>query len=108
MMFFNIEPLSQHLQQGMRLAGLALCRVGSYAAAQPPRASKALFSGYFSNNVHNDNACNGAFERTLDDSGRIRGARPEPQWRRLSAGSARRRPRLRLVVYLSAALSCIS
>lgn len=37
-------------------------------------AERVLVSGYFSNNVHIYDACSGAFERVLDDQGRIRGA----------------------------------
>lgn len=36
-------------------------------------AERVLVSGYFSNNVHVYDACNGAFERLLDDQNRIRG-----------------------------------
>lgn len=37
-------------------------------------AGRALVSGYFSNNVHVYDACDGSFQRLLDNSGRIRGA----------------------------------
>jgi WD40 repeat protein len=47
-----------------------------------PCSSKVLVSGYFSNNVHIYNACTGAFERVLDDAGRIQG----PQATRVLGG----------------------
>ncbi len=37
-------------------------------------AGRALVSGYFSNNVHVYDACDGTFQRVLDNSNRIRGA----------------------------------
>lgn len=46
---------------------------GSIAHAQTPCSAKLLVSGYFSN-VHVYDACSGAFERVLDDTGRISGA----------------------------------
>lgn len=53
-------------------ATLALLAVAGAGHAACP--SRLLVSGYFSNNVHVYDACSGAFERLLDDAGRIRGA----------------------------------
>jgi hypothetical protein len=47
-------------------------------------AGRALVSGYFSNNVHVYDACDGSFQRLLDNSSRIRGAQavwPRPDGR---------------------------
>lgn len=47
-------------------------------------AGRALVSGYFSNNVHVYDACDGSFQRLLDNSNRIRGAQaiwPRPDGR---------------------------
>lgn len=44
------------------------------AAAAVECPSRLLVSGYFSDNVHVYDACNGAFERLLDPAGRIGGA----------------------------------
>ncbi len=47
-------------------------------------AGRALVSGYFSNNVHVYDACDGSFQRVLDNSNRIRGAQaiwPRPDGR---------------------------
>ena len=52
---------------------LALCALSMNAAAQTPCSSKVLVSGYVNNNVNIYNACTGAFERALDDAGRING-----------------------------------
>jgi streptogramin lyase len=42
-------------------------------AATADCSSRLLVSGYFSNNVHVYDACSGAFERLLDDQGRLTG-----------------------------------
>lgn len=77
------QPLTRHLRQHFfSLIGLALCGLSATATAQTPCPSKALVSGYFSNNVNIYNACTGSFERGLDDAGRIRG----PQSTRVVGG----------------------
>lgn len=72
---------------------LLLAGAASLADAQSC-SSRLLVSGYFSNNVHIYYACTGAFERNLDDSGRIRGAQatrlgPDGKLYVMSEGSGR-------------------
>lgn len=53
--------------------GLALFAASPVASAQPC-STHLLVSGYFSNNVAIHDACNGAYLRQLETSGRIQGA----------------------------------
>lgn len=53
---------------------IALGLAAGTAHAQSTCSARLLVSGYFSNNVHVYNACNGAFERLLDNQNRIAGA----------------------------------
>ena len=55
-----------------RIAFLLIALLGA-PAAYAQCAERVLVSGYFSNNVHVYDGCNGAFERLLDDQNRIRG-----------------------------------
>lgn len=73
---------------------IALGLAAGTAHAQSTCSARLLVSGYFSNNVHIYNACTGAFERNLDDSGRIRGAQatrlgPDGKLYVMSEGSGR-------------------
>lgn len=74
--------------------GLVLTLAHCVAHAQDSCATRMLVSGYVSNNVHIYNACSGAFERNLDDAGRIRGAQatrlgPDGKLYVVSEGSGR-------------------
>jgi hypothetical protein len=69
-----------------RLLLLALPLLASIPTASEAAcaAGRALVSGYFSNNVHVYDACDGSFQRVLDSNNRIRGAQavwPRPDGR---------------------------
>ena len=74
----SITQFTRRLHSGsirrLALLGLTLCVLSAPAAAQTPCASKVLVSAYFTNNANIYNGCTGAFERTLDETNRIRGA----------------------------------